>query len=146
MSSKTSSQDVLKTFSRRLQDVFKTCSGRRLAIMSWRRLQYVFKTSWKTKSCYTEDVFITFSPRQMFAGILCRKIKPTALIIWSHENFKLKYLGIEFYCFFIVFWPPLPKVILVLFWGWRQIVQHDMNSHSLSHFIFYIINFEFRVS
>ena len=29
---------------------------------------YVFKTSWKTKKCYTEDVFSTSSPRQMFAG------------------------------------------------------------------------------
>ena len=29
----------------------------------------VFKTSWKTKKCYTEDVFSTSSPRRMFAGL-----------------------------------------------------------------------------
>ena len=83
-------QDVLKTSSRHLQDVFairlpKTSSrclqdvlktsckassrrlqdrfARRLAIMSSRRLQDVFKTSWKTKKCYTEDVFKTSSVR-----------------------------------------------------------------------------------
>ena len=32
--------------------------------------------------------------------MLCRKIKPIALIIWSHENVKLKYLKIKFCCFF----------------------------------------------
>ena len=49
-----------KTSSRRLQDMF----ARRLAIMSSRRVcktpcNYVFKTSWKTKKCYTEDVLKT---------------------------------------------------------------------------------------
>ena len=29
-----------------------------------------------------------------------------------------------------------PKVALVLQWGWRQIVQQDMNLFSVSHFIF----------
>ena len=53
-------QDVFKRFSRHLQDVFV----RRLAIMSSRRVckmscNYVFKTSWKTKKCYTEDVLKT---------------------------------------------------------------------------------------
>ena len=57
-------QDVLKTswrrlqrntfrLPRRLQDVFKT-SSRRICKTS---CNYVFKTSWKTKKCYTEDVF-----------------------------------------------------------------------------------------
>ena len=77
---------------------------------------------------------------------LCQKIKPITLIIWSHENFKLRYLRIKFYCFFIAFWPPMPKVILVLLWGWRQIVQQDMTSHSVSHLIFWITSFEVRVS
>ena len=45
------------------------------------------------------------------------KIKPTVLIIWLHENFKLKYLWINFYWFSIVFWPPLPKVKLLVFSG-----------------------------
>ena len=49
-------------FSRRLQDVF----ARRLAIMSSRRLQDVFKTSWKTKKCYTEDVLRTSSRRRQY--------------------------------------------------------------------------------
>ena len=71
---KMSSQDVFKTFSRRFQNVlarlfFKTTSRRRLATMSRRHLQDVFKTSCKTKKCYTEDVFSTYSPRRMFAGL-----------------------------------------------------------------------------
>ena len=52
--------------SRRLQDVFKTCLQDVLQLC----LQDVFKTSWKTKKCYTEDVFSTSSPRQMFAGFI----------------------------------------------------------------------------
>ena len=47
------------------------------------------------------------------ANISCRRIKPIALIIWSHENFELKYIRIKLYCFFITFRPPLPKVISV---------------------------------
>ena len=61
-------ENVIKTtskrLSRRIQDIFKTC------------LQHVFqlclqdvKTSWKTKKCYTKDVFNTSSPRRMFAGL-----------------------------------------------------------------------------
>ena len=42
-----------KTSSRRLQDVFKMCLQDVLQLC----LQDVFKTSWKTKKCYTEDVF-----------------------------------------------------------------------------------------
>ena len=70
----TSSQDVFKTSSRLaskmsssslLEEVFKTSSWRRLAVTSWRR------TSWKTKKCYTEDVFSTSSPRRMFGGWAC---------------------------------------------------------------------------
>ena len=41
--------------------------------------------------------------------------------------------------FFIAFWPPVPKVILLLQWGWCQIVQQDMNSHSVSHFILLVL-------
>ena len=58
------------------------------------------------------------------------------LIISSHENFNIKYLRITFYNFFIAFWPPVPKVILVLQRGWHQIVRQDMNSHSVSYLIF----------
>ena len=32
--------------------------------------------------------------------------------------------------------PPVPTAILVLQWGWRQIVQQDMNSHSVSQLFF----------
>ena len=60
------------------------------------------------------------------SNIIRRKIKPIILIM--HENFNLKYLRVNFYYFFITFWPPVPKVILMLQWGWRQIVQQDMNS------------------
>ena len=71
-------QDIFKTFARRLpgrlQDVFKAFS-RRVCMTS---CNYVFKTSWKTKKCYTEDVlktssrrlqdvFSTSSPRRIFA-------------------------------------------------------------------------------
>ena len=68
---KMSSQDVFKTFSRRFQNVlarlfFKTTSRRRLATMSRRHLQDVFKTSCKTKKCYTEDVFKTSSRRLQY--------------------------------------------------------------------------------
>ena len=61
---KTSSRRLPKTSSRRLQDVF----ARRLTIMSSRRVcktscNHVFKTSWKTKKCYTEDVLKTSSVR-----------------------------------------------------------------------------------
>ena len=48
-------QDVLDVtifcLPRRLQDIFKTC------------LQNVFKTSWKTKNCYAENVLKTSSRR-----------------------------------------------------------------------------------
>ena len=62
-------QDIVNTFSRRLQDV------------SARRLEDVFKTSWKTKNCYDEDVLKPSSRyvlktssrrveyQEMFAGI-----------------------------------------------------------------------------
>ena len=91
------SQDLFKMFSRRLQDVFqdvfntssiclyKTFSSRRLQEVLQLRLQEdvlqlcledVLKTSWKTKKCYTEDVFSTCSPRRVFTGILHKKFNP----------------------------------------------------------------------
>ena len=69
-------QDVFKTFSRRLQDMF----ARRLAIMSSRRLQDDFKKSWKTKKCYTEDVFSTSSPRRILAGVIAHPISLFSMI------------------------------------------------------------------
>ena len=69
-------QDLLKTTPRRLQDIFAI----RVPKTSSRRLQDVFKTCLQDvlqlclqdvledKKCYTEDVFSTSSPRQMFAG------------------------------------------------------------------------------
>ena len=49
---------------RRFQDVFKTSSktcSRRICKTSSRRLQGVFRTSWKTKNCHAEDVLKTSS-------------------------------------------------------------------------------------
>ena len=48
-----------KMSSRRFQDVFKTSSKTCLQDVMQLCLQDVFKTSWKTKKCYTEDVFKT---------------------------------------------------------------------------------------
>ena len=50
------------------QDVFKTSSETSSRRVCKTSCNYVFKTSWKTKKCYTEDVFSTSSPRRMFAG------------------------------------------------------------------------------
>ena len=65
---------VLKTSSRRLQDMSSAClkrnnftsserSWRRLPKTSWRRLEDILqdalKTSWKKKNCYAEEVFKT---------------------------------------------------------------------------------------
>ena len=73
LSSKTSSrllEDVFKTFEvylktfwrrleddlrRRLEDVF----GRHIANTSWKHLEDVFKTPWKTNNCYAEDFLKT---------------------------------------------------------------------------------------
>ena len=70
-------QGVLKTSSKRFQDVFAIS----LRKTSSRRLQDIFKTSWKTKKCYTEDVFSTSSPRRMFAGLASMKMI-TELIVF----------------------------------------------------------------
>ena len=51
--------------SRRLQDVLKTFTWRRLEIMCWRRL---LEDVLEDKKCYIQDVFSTSSPRWMFAG------------------------------------------------------------------------------
>ena len=69
-----------KTFWRRFEDVFKTCLQNVFQkclqdVLARRLLQdvlkmscnYILKTSWKTKKCYTEDVFSTSSPRRLFA-------------------------------------------------------------------------------
>ena len=54
---KTSSRRLTDVFARLLQDIFRKTS-----------CNYVLKTSRKRKKCYTEDIFSTSSPRQMFAG------------------------------------------------------------------------------
>ena len=53
--SKTSSRRLLARY---LQHVFKTSSGR-ICKTSTRCFQDAFKTSWKTKNCYAEDVLQT---------------------------------------------------------------------------------------
>ena len=98
-------QDALKTswrhvFKMSSRHVFKTClqdmSSRRLQDMSSRRLQDifsvtifclprrlqdVFKTLWKTKNCYAEDILKTSSrslqDQQMFAGVFTITIQMT---------------------------------------------------------------------
>ena len=66
---KTSCQDIFKMFSRRLQGVFKT-SSRRLAKTFSRRLQNVFKAScknvFKTSSRRLQDVFKTYHQVKLF--------------------------------------------------------------------------------
>ena len=58
-------------FASRLQDAFKTSSSK--PQMSWRHLQEVLKTSWKTKKMLhwrnLQDVFSTSSPWRMFVGV-----------------------------------------------------------------------------
>ena len=63
-----SSRHILKASSRRLQDVFKTCLEDVSKAISKRLagcLQEVWKTSWKTKSCYTKDA-LNASSRMSF--------------------------------------------------------------------------------
>ena len=78
-------QDVFKTSSVSHQCLYKTFSSRRLQDVLQLRLQEdvlqlcledVLKRSWKTKKCYTEDVFSTCSPRRVFTGILHKKFNP----------------------------------------------------------------------
>ena len=52
-----------KMSSRRLQDVFKTSSKTSSRRVCKTSCNYVFKTSWKRKKCYTEDVFKISSRR-----------------------------------------------------------------------------------
>ena len=72
-------QDVFKTFSRFLQDVFKM-SLRRLTKMSQNRLQDVFKTScknvFKTSSRSLQDVLKTYHQVKLF------------LLTWSQDVFE----------------------------------------------------------
>ena len=56
----------ISCFPRRLQDVFKTSSKKCLQDVLQLCLQDVFKTSWKTKKYYTEDVFKTSSRRLQY--------------------------------------------------------------------------------
>ena len=63
---------------------------------------------------WTYSLIINRRKKTQQKNILRRKIKPIVLIIWSYENFKLKYLRKKLYCFFIAFWPPVPKVMLAL--------------------------------
>ena len=68
-----------KTSSRRLEDVFRVALFRlprrlqnvfakRLAIMSWRRLQNVLEDKKMLHWRHLQDIFCTSSPRRMFAG------------------------------------------------------------------------------
>ena len=81
-------RDVFKTSSRRLQDVFKKTS-----------CNYVFRTFWKKKNCYTKDVFKTPSKRLQYVftntNVCWENIIDTD---YAHgkrvcEDFKIKTLG-----------------------------------------------------
>ena len=74
-------QEVLQMSSRRLEDIFSVTIflfPRRIQDVFKTFLQDVFKTSWKAKNCYAEDVLKTPSRRlqdqQMFAGLLNKNI------------------------------------------------------------------------
>ena len=113
---KTPSRRLHKTSSRRfsrcLQDAFKMSSRRLQDVFARRLLQEVFKTSsrrlqvdvlqlclenvLKGKKCYTDvlqkrlqDVFITSSPRQMFAGFVVNYVHISHLslmFLWLNLN------------------------------------------------------------
>ena len=77
-----------------LQDVFKA-SSRRVCKTS---CNYVFKTSWKTKKCYTEDVLKTSSKRLQYVFTktnvcweYCRNVKEFNSILQSHHS-SLSYI------------------------------------------------------
>ena len=101
-------QDVFKTYLQYVflkslqdvfQDVFKTSSKTSSRHVCKTFCCYVFKTSWKTKKFYTEDVFSTSSPRRMFAGFVleiprnltcgnsfCKVTGSKTLIFMKHDS------------------------------------------------------------
>ena len=68
------------------------------------------------------------------------RIKPVALTIWLHKNFKLKYLRIyKILLFFhrILKFCAKSNTCFAMgttVWGSCQIAQQGMDSHSISHF------------
>ena len=81
-------QDVFKTFSRRLEDVFKT---------SWRRVckrscDYVFKTSWKTKKCYWRRLQYVFTKTNV-----CWMFASSLLMHHWTWNYNTLFPGCDFY-------------------------------------------------
>ena len=80
---KTSSQDVFKTFSRGLQDV--SARGRLEDVLKKTSCNYILKTSWKTKKCYSEEVFKTSSRRLQYVFTktnICCAITGNVLDTW----------------------------------------------------------------
>ena len=89
---------VLKTSSRRLQDMSSAClkrnnftsserSWRRLPKTSWRRLEDILqdalKTSWKKKNCYAEEVFKT-----SWKHVLKTSWRHVLKTSWRHYGYK----------------------------------------------------------
>ena len=104
-------------------------------MLTFQLIAYVFLLMYQL-ICFLAHSLITNRRKKTIVSpnMLCRKTKSVVWVIWSDENFKLIYLRKIFYCFFIACWPLVPKIILVWQWRWRQIVQQDMNSYSVSHF------------
>ena len=82
---KTSSRHVLKTTWRSLQRN-NLSSSKASCEMSSRRFQDVFKTSWKTKNCYTEDVLKTYW-------------RPTN-VCWEHSLYSREFISLFFEVYF----------------------------------------------
>ena len=104
----TSSQDVFKTFSRRLQDVFQTSSRRVKTCLQ----DVFFKKTPKTSSRHLQDVFSTSLQTRNFAGTLHKKwtfllkscsvnVTKSVVRIWSH---LLKKILMENFIFCTVLW------------------------------------------
>ena len=104
-------------------------------MLTFQLIAYIFLLMYQL-ICFLAHSLITNRRKKTIVSpnMLCRKTKSVVWVIWSDENFKLIYLRKIFYCFFIACWPLVPKIILVWQWRWRQIVQQDMNSYSVSHF------------
>ena len=107
LSFKTSSRRFENVFSVTLfvfQDVFKT-SSRRVCKTS---CNYVFKTSWKTKKCYTEDVFKTSSRR-------LRYVFTKTNVCWDYSGSFHNDIILEQNRFTILFTVPCKKSKTVSF-------------------------------
>ena len=89
---KTSLRRLTDVFARLLQDIFRKTS-----------CNYVLKTSRKRKKCYTEDIFSTSSPRQMFAGNIRLILSFSTKKFFFFENITFFFLVKVIHSFFLEF-------------------------------------------